>query len=116
MATYVLLPSIRPVQWAKAFSAEDRARLKTEIDSWFRELDRRGAQQILFTSWKKARTVICTDGDASDIPGPLLVGRPNEADAVVVAVITVDAKSMSEAVAIARSWPVPEAFVEVRPV
>ncbi len=91
--------------------------MKRAIDDWFGELTESGSllEGLRFESWKQARTVSLDSGTASDAAGPLLVGRPQDADSVLVACLVLEAKTIKAAVRIASSWPVREAVVEARP-
>jgi hypothetical protein len=114
---YVMLLGLKPVAWARRTQA-DRSRIKLEVNAWLEELKATASlvEVVRFETWKMARTVSMDSGVATDTAGPLLAGLPKVADAVLVACVVAEARSLKAALGLARGWPVPDAVVEVRPI
>jgi hypothetical protein len=111
MPEYLLLLGVRADPW-RALSSADRARMHRKIASWFGRLRASGRirDQRKLGRANTATTVSLRDGLASVTIGPI-----NGPDELLVASVVVDAPDADAAIELAKSWPVADAVVEVRP-
>ena len=107
---YVLL--LTRGAWQEDGSADDRGEVFARLGDWFSKHRADGTitEAAQLQEPGTATTVVISGGESTVIDRPLL-----EAKEAIGGYAVIDARDLDDALAVARSFPVPDGKIEVRP-
>ena len=107
---YVLL--LTRGSWQEDGSDEERGEVFARLGDWFAKHRADGTitEAAQLREPGTATTVVISDGESTVIDRPLL-----EAKEAIGGYAIIDARDLDDALAVARSFPVPDGKIEVRP-